>query len=357
MQVVKSKLAIAAATILLLAGCTEKQPHSPEKKAVAANPPGDLAPLEERVTVLMAEDGAASGAGFYIAKEKGYFEDYNIDAQFVQFPNSDEMLPALAAGEIDIAGGVSTASFFNAIAQGINVRIIADKGHIVNGQGYLTFVKKKDSKIEGYEDLRGKKIAISSVNSINHYLFDRMLEHAGLTEKDVERTVIGDFGSMLGAIDNESVDLALNIEPMVTQGIGLGLHELFGDTSDYAPDTQIAMVLGSPQFMSQEKDVSVRFMLAYLKGLRDYNNAFVKGINQDEIIDIMTKHTALKDRELWKNVHMIGLDPDGEMNIEDIRRQFEHYKAAGAIAGEIDFDETIDSSAAEEAAKILGPYE
>ena len=46
------------------------------------NPSGDLAPLEKKVKVVIAEDGAASGAGFYIAKEKGYFEDYNIEVEF-----------------------------------------------------------------------------------------------------------------------------------------------------------------------------------------------------------------------------------------------------------------------------------
>ena len=88
---------------------------------------GDLLPLKEKTKVIIAEDGAASGAGFYIAEKKGYFKDYNIDVEFATFANSDDMLPALAAGKIDIAGGVSTASFFNSIAQGINVKMMRTK--------------------------------------------------------------------------------------------------------------------------------------------------------------------------------------------------------------------------------------
>ena len=80
-----------------------------------------------------------------------------------------------------------------------------------------------------------------------------------------------------------------------------------GDATDYAPESQIAMVLGSPQFMAEEQDVSLRFMAAYLKGVRDYNDAFIKGIEKDEIIEIMTKHTALKDPELWEKVYVTGL--------------------------------------------------
>ena len=59
------------------------------------------------------------------------------------------------------------------------------------------------------------------------------------------------------------------------------------------------MVFGSPQFMAGGAGCPLRFMSAYLKGVRDYNDGFIKGKGKDEVIDIMTKHTALKDPALW----------------------------------------------------------
>ncbi|AOV06229.1 ABC transporter substrate-binding protein [Sporosarcina ureilytica] len=351
--------------VLVLGACSskeaEKSPvnNDPQDNSETVHPSGDLAPLEKREKVVIAEDGAASGAGFYIATEKGYFEDYNIEVEFAQFSNSDDMLPALAAGEVDIAGGVSTASFFNAIAQGIDVKIIADKGHNNPGKSYFTFVigNHMVDEIKDYADFKGKRIAVSSHNSIDEYIFEEMIKHAGLTKDDVEFVLMADFGSMLGAIDGETIDAALNIEPLITQGVENGFHVRFGDATDYAPESQIALVLGSPNFMNVEKDVSLRFMAAYLKGVRDYNDAFIKGINKDEIIDIMTKHTAMKDHELWEKVHVTGLDPDGKMFIDDILKQYDAYKANGAIRGEIDFDKAIDTSITEEAVEIIGEYE
>ena len=347
------------ALVLVLGACSSKNvEESPTEKSEQV-PSGDLAPLEKKEKVVIAEDGAASGAGFYIATEKGYFADYNIEVEFAQFSNSDDMLPALAAGEVDIAGGVSTASFFNAIAQGIDVKIIADKGHNVPGKSYFTFVigNHMVDEIKDYADFKGKKIAVSSHNSIDEYIFEEMITHAGLTKDDVEFVLMSDFGSMLGAIDGETIDAALNIEPLITQGIENGFHVRFGDATDYAPESQIALVLGSPNFMNVEKDVSLRFMAAYLKGVRDYNDAFMKGINQDEIIDIMTKHTAMKDPELWKKVHVTGLDPDGKMFTEDIYKQYDAYKANDAIRGEVDLEKAIDTSITEEAVEVIGEYE
>ncbi|WP_342599676.1 ABC transporter substrate-binding protein [Psychrobacillus sp. FSL H8-0483] len=357
----KRWLLLFASAVLLLGACSSKDNEGTGKmddKVSKDNPSGDLAPLEKKVKVIIAEDGAASGAGFYIAKEKGYFEDYNIEVEFAQFANSDEMLPALASGDVDIAGGVSTASFFNAIAQGIDVKIIADKGHNVPGKSYFSFVigNQMKDEIKEYKDFKGKRIGVSSKNSIDEYIYWEMLKHAGLTNDDVEFVLLGDFGSMLGAIENGSIDAALQIEPLIAQGIENGFHVRFGDTTDYAPESQIAMVLGSPQFMSEEKNVSLRFMTAYLKGVRDYNDAFIKGEGKEEVIDIMTKHTSLKDPALWEKVFVTGLDPDGKMFLDDVVKQYNSYKENGAIDGDVDFDKAVDTSITEKAVEILGEY-
>ncbi|WP_027956255.1 ABC transporter substrate-binding protein [Halobacillus kuroshimensis] len=341
--------------LFLLFGCGAVEE---EKQTEGSPPSGDMEPLKKKTTVVIAEDGAASGAGFYIAKEKGYFEDYNIDIRFTSFANSDDMLPALAAGEVDIAGGVSTASFFNAIAQGIDVKIIADKGHYFEGNSYFSFVIREDlqEEIQEYADLKGKRIAVSSRNAVDDYIFQRMLEHAGLTEDDVELVLMSDFGNMLAAMGSKSIDAALQIEPLITQGEAQGLHVRFKDATDYAPDAQIAMVLGSPGFVETEEEVSVRFMAAYLKGIRDYNDAFLYGEGLDEVIGMMTKHTALKDPAIWKKVGVTGLDPNGRMFVEDIQKQFTMYKENGAISGDVDFDKAVDTSLTDRALEEIGTY-
>ena len=71
----------------------------------------------------------------------------------------------------------------------------------------------------------------------------------------------------------------------------------------------------------------------------------------------MVKHTALKDPTLWDKVNVTGLDPDGKMFVDDIKKQYETYKANGAIKGDIDFEKAVDTSLAEEAVELLGAYE
>lgn len=341
--------------MLALVGCNSSDDSS--KNDTTGDAP--LAPFNETKKVIIAEDGSASGAGFYIAKEKGYFAEYNIEVEFATFGNSDEMLPAVAAGEVDVAGGISSASFFNSIAQGIDVRMIADKGHNVKGSSYFTFVVREglQEEIQDYKDLKGKRIAVSTRNAVDDYIFEQMLSHAGLSRDDVEFVLMSDFGNMMSAMGSKSIDVALQIEPLITQGIDQGLHVRFGDATDFAPKAQIAMVLGSPKFLNERREVAKRFMAAYLKGIRDYNDVFVKGKGDpDEIISIMTKYTALKDPAVWKRVSVTGLNPNGKMFVDDIKNQYEMYKGNGAIQGELDFDKVIDTSLVEEVISIIGEY-
>ncbi|MFN8455733.1 MAG: hypothetical protein U0401_13885 [Anaerolineae bacterium] len=49
-----------------------------------------------------------------------------INVEFVTFQSSDEMLPALATDQVQTAGGIISLGLFNAIARGIDVKIIGD---------------------------------------------------------------------------------------------------------------------------------------------------------------------------------------------------------------------------------------
>ncbi|HET7656806.1 MAG TPA: ABC transporter substrate-binding protein, partial [Bacillales bacterium] len=210
-------------------------------------------------------------------------------------------------------------------------------------------------KINSYKDFKGKKVAVSTKNAVDDYIFQQMINSAGLTRDDVQFVLMPDFGNMLASLSSGSIDAALEIEPLITKGTAKGISVRFGDTTDYGPKAQIAMVLASPQFV-QNKQVALRFMVAYLKGVRDYNNAFLKGENEDQVIQTMVKHTALDDAATWKKVGVIGLNPNGEMFVNNIKDQFEFYKKQGAIKGNIDFSKAVNTSLAKQAVQILGKY-
>src|SRR4051794_4857053 len=69
-----------------------------------------------------------SDAGLYIAKDKGYFAEQGISAEIVQVNTGSEMTSQLANGDLDASGGSPGAGLYNAVRQGIDLKIVADKG-------------------------------------------------------------------------------------------------------------------------------------------------------------------------------------------------------------------------------------
>ena len=98
-------------------------------------------------------------------------------------------------------------------------------------------------------------------------------------------------------------------------------------------------------------------MVAYVRALRDYNDAFVKGIGRADVVQVLAKHTTVKDLALYDKFTPAGLDPDGRLNVQGIRDDVALYARLGCVTGELsDVRQVIDESFITYAGSVLGPY-
>lgn len=336
-------------------------PEAPKQTAPAPAPaqpaaPAKLTPLNPPVKLWIAEDGSPSGAGFYIAHAKGYFKELGLEVEIKPFESSSDMLPAIATGDVSVAGGITGANVFNAVGRGLDIRIIADKGTNYAGKSYYGLVVRKDlaGEIKDYKDLKGRKIGVFSVGTLNEYAVEKALTKAGLTVKDVNLIPLGP-PDMNVALANKSIEVGMQIEPLITAAVEQGIAVRFKDTTDYLPGGQIAVVLAGPKFIAN-RDVSERFMVAYLKALRDYNDAFLKGKDKDAIIQILMKYTGMNDNASWQNVQVTGLNPNGGVFKDNLVDQYKWYKANGSVKADVDLNKIIDMSLVDAAMKYVGEY-
>lgn len=161
---------------------------------------------------------------------------------------------------------------------------------------------------------------------------------------------------MNAAVANKAVDAAMHIEPLITAGEDLGILDRWIDATEWAPDFQVAMVLSSPKFIQERSEVAKRFMVAYLKGLRDYHAAFLEGKDTDAVIAIMAQYTPLKDTALWRKVHVPGLNPDGYVKVGSIDWQIGWYRDKGYYRGQLSAQDLVDHSLVDFALQVLGRH-
>jgi NitT/TauT family transport system substrate-binding protein len=102
-----------------------------------------------------------SMAAVWVARDRGLFKKYGLDAQFILMPRNPLAVAALLAGEIDTAI-IGPGHLINAGLSG------ADLIGIANFHLKLDYRLNVRPEIKKAEDLRGKRIAISGPGSTSH---------------------------------------------------------------------------------------------------------------------------------------------------------------------------------------------
>lgn len=360
-------VALVAILGLVLAGCgedgettTTAAPTETTAGGTDTTTAGDFQPLDPPVTVKVAYDNAPGTAGIILADQLGYFREAGINIEYVEFQSGALMYNSLAANQVDVGRGIITASLFNGAAQGVPVWVVADSGTNVEGKGsYFTVVVRKDleNEIQDFADLKGRKIAIVSIGSINEYFLRKALDKGGLTIDDVEPTIIAEFPDLNTALGNGAVDAAVQIEPLITRGEQDGFLTYFKDAEEYAPGEQVAVLLYSDNF-AKNSEAANAFMVAHLRGVRAYNDAIVQG-DQDRqrIVGLLAENTFVDDEAMWTTMRPTGLDPDGKVLEDAIAGQQDYYAEIGQVREKADLDQVLDLSFAEYAVSVLGEYE
>lgn len=339
---------------LLITACkSDERALSPYTLNWATN----LTPLPEPVTVKVGMKQVMSDAGILIGMAKGYYASLGIRIEPVQFNSGQEMINQLAAGQLEVGATVTSSGLFNAMSRNIPVKIVADKGYNLPGKGYYRLVVRKDlaSAIQDYRDLKGRKIAVVGSASLDEISLDRVLNQGGLTTKDVDLQVIRSFPDMLVALGNGSIDAAMVIEPFITKGIEKNLLDPWKDPYNYDPDAQTAILVFGPSITSQP-DVANRFMTAYIKSVRDYNDAFLKDIKKDEIITILTQYSVLNDPALYEKMLPTGLNPQGYLRLKGLNDDLNWYKNQNLVAPSLTLEQTFDHQYVDFALEHLPHY-
>lgn len=316
-----------------------------------AAPPAATGTSAVRVGVV----GVVGEAGYYLAAAQGYFAQEGLAVELIPFePNTST--PALATDKIDIATGAVTASLLNAVERNLPIKIIGPLTRQEPQASGAFLVVRKDlidgDQIRQYSDLKGRKIATSGGSG--KYMSGRALESAGLTVRDADMVQM-DFPAMVSALSTGAVDAAYLPEPLATRAVEQGVAVKWRGGGEIVPGVQQTVVLASGNFLLQH-DVAVRWMTAYLRGVRDYDEAFFKQQHRPQTVDLLVQALPVKDARLYDEMGFDWIDPDGKVNVASLEDQMRWYVETGEVAMPTDMATLVDASLAEAAVARLGAY-
>jgi NitT/TauT family transport system substrate-binding protein len=210
---------------------------------------------------------------FYIAKEKGFFEEEGVEVEF-SVMDSDERFRAHAAGQIDVSETtVDTLLKYMSEEQGYRYLFAA-----VGSEGGDGIVADKD--IQTIADLKGKIVAYEK-GIVSEFYLGVLLKDAGLSFDDIESMEMpwNDAGA---AFVEEQVDAAVTAEPWLTKGKQSDHGHLLVDSSS-SPGLLVDVVLTTPEKLAARPEDFKALYRAWVKAIE-----FQKA-NEKESDDIMAR--------------------------------------------------------------------
>lgn len=315
-------------------------------------------------TVRVAEGPFISSGGFLIARERGYFKKLGINVETRVFDDGALAIPAMIAGEIDISTMPASAGLFNAVAKGAPLVIVLDRGRDRGENAYTSISVTGALAAEGvkssadFAKLKGKRIGIPAIGSINHYNIAIGLERAGLDPVNDVKYVSGigqpDLMKMLG---QKTVDVAAISYQFSLFAQTSGWGPMVATGSSIEDDQQVATFAAHKTFLARNRDALVRFAMAYLRGARDFNAAAADPKAHPEVVAILAAHTAIGKAELVVAMapHWSYISPDGLPNVASIMKMQDYWSKGPfkLVQQTVPQDKLFDLSIAQEAARRL----
>ena len=237
--------------------------------------------------------------------------------------------------------------------------MVADHGTTLPGRATPSLAIRADVLEQqpwtGYQNLKGLRIAFQAPGGIESYLLERMLERGGLEPGDVEVIAPIPFPDMAVAFSNKAIEAAIYNEPWATQLEQMGVLKKVVYADDVAT-VHISGLLYSESF-AHDTPAARNFMVAYLRGVRAYWDAYDGRTDFQPVVDVIKQYTQLKDEPLIRQLPPTGQNPDGYLDPAKLEAFQDWLVQRGLVTQKADLGKGYDPSFAAYANEVLGAYQ
>ena len=288
-------------------------------------------------------------APLYVAIEKGYFKDENIDLTLVTGFGADKTMTAVISGEADIGFMGSEASVYM-YSEGASDYVVNFAQLTQRAGNFL--VARQDNEHFQWADLKGKTVLGGRKGGMPEMVFEYILKENGIDpEKDLTIIQNIDFGSTAPAFADGRGDFTIEFEPGATSLESEGKGHVFVflcKDSGYVPYTAFS---AKKSYLKENPDVIQRFTNALQKGMdyvRSHSPSETASVIKPQFPEttlemITTIVTRYYEQDTWKS-NLIFEESSFDL-LQDI------LESAGELEKRAPYKDLITTEFAENAAK------
>ena len=267
---------------------------------------------------------------YFVAKEKGFFQQEGLDVELARFTNSGEGLTAVKAGKLDV-GSFGTSAPLAFIAKGADFTIFG--GQMGEGHGLIA----KPDKAERFKDLKNFRGAtIGAVRlATGDVVFRAALHEAGIDwKKDLTIKEFDSPAAVMEAVKKGSLDAGLVWIPYFTlaEKQGLVVVKYSGDViKGHTCCRQVAL---TSTVKERQADLE-HFLTALLKAYQYYLT------DKNGTVDVVAKYVQIDKADLLKDIYgghlLVSPDPHKKSVLQfwDFMKKADYITSTEAIDGRI----------------------
>ncbi len=225
---------------------------------------------------------------YFIAKEKGFFDQENLDVEFIILNGDSIAIYSILAGSVDI---VSSGHFalIKAINEGAEIKAF------MSVQNSHDYVLSSSNKIKNVKDLEGKTIAIYSPGDITEIVTIGILKKYGVNSDKINWLSVGGSNERYLAVLTGKADAApLHADYGYKIEKEQGFHTLVAIAKEQP--LPMSVVSAKTEFLQENSDVAKRMTRALIRATRyavdnkkdfiDIANKNIGGISEEELLEI-----------------------------------------------------------------------
>jgi NitT/TauT family transport system substrate-binding protein len=217
---------------------------------------------EQMTYLLPAPASLPAFVPFQLAQKRGYFAANGLTVTFQTGRGGADVAKQVGAGNAELGGGVGETSMI-VRPNGLPIRAVA----LLGQRPLFELVMRKAANVKTLQDLRGKKIGVSSYQDTGYYALLAVLAANGIKRTELEIQQVG-FAGVTDLMIAQSLDgiMAVPEWPDAIESAGVAL--------DYFPTDRIfpAMaqaIMASDKIVKEKPELVRGCVKAVLQAVRD----------------------------------------------------------------------------------------
>jgi NitT/TauT family transport system substrate-binding protein len=193
-----------------------------------------------------------------IGVDAGIFKKHSIDLDISAFAGDAKMTQALTAGSLDIALGGCPS--FQAIAKGAPMKAV---GVFSSAPNIIMLVVLKDSPLKTAEDLKGRKVSVSTAGSLTFWLTQQLSHRLGWGDDGIAITPLGASDAQIAALMTHQIDGVTTDSVTVYKFVETGNGRVLLKYGDYFKDFVSSCIYASDNLIQSKPDALRAFLAGW----------------------------------------------------------------------------------------------